>query len=70
VGTRACSPGAKWLGHEADHSPPTGAEFENVWSYISTPPHIFMAYCLTTGYAFMAWYLVKHADIFNLLLYK
>jgi hypothetical protein len=27
----------KWLGHEADHSPPSNAEVINVWSYTSTP---------------------------------
>jgi hypothetical protein len=25
-------------GREADHSPPSSAEVENVWSYTSTPP--------------------------------
>jgi hypothetical protein len=28
----------KWLGCEADHSPPSSAEVNNVWSYTSTPP--------------------------------
>jgi hypothetical protein len=28
----------KWLGHEADHSPPSNAKVKNTWSYIGTPP--------------------------------
>jgi hypothetical protein len=28
----------KWLGHEADHSPPSSAKVKNAWSYTSTPP--------------------------------
>jgi hypothetical protein len=30
--------GVKWLGHEADHSPPSTADIKNAWSYTSTPP--------------------------------
>jgi len=30
-------PGVKWQGHEANHSPPSGAEVKNEWSYTSTP---------------------------------
>jgi hypothetical protein len=29
--------------HEADHSRPTSAEVKKMWTYISTPPHAFMA---------------------------
>jgi len=32
------TPGENRLGHEADHSPPTGAEVKNQWNYASTPP--------------------------------
>jgi hypothetical protein len=39
---------------EADHSPPSCAEFKNTWSYTST-----------LQYVFMAWYLVKHRDYFT-----
>jgi hypothetical protein len=42
-------PGLKRPGREADHSPPTSAEIKITWSYVSTPPYIFMAYCLITG---------------------
>jgi hypothetical protein len=38
-------------GREADHSPPSGAEVKNVWSYTSTPHYVFTAWCL-----------VKHRD--------
>jgi hypothetical protein len=37
--------GVKWVGREADNSPPSTAEVKNPWSYTSTPQ-----------YAFMAWY--------------
>jgi hypothetical protein len=30
------SSGVKWLGREADHSPPSSAEVNNAWSYTST----------------------------------
>jgi len=33
--------GVKWLGCEADQSPPSSAEVKNVWSYTSTPPVCF-----------------------------
>jgi hypothetical protein len=47
--------GVKRPGREADHSPPSSAEFKNAWSYTSTPEYVFMAWCL-----------VKHKDNFNL----
>jgi hypothetical protein len=34
------------LGHEADISPPFSAEVKNAWTYTSTPPYPFMAWCL------------------------
>jgi len=46
--------GLKWPGHEADHSPLSGAEVNNVWSYTFTPPYVFIAWCL-----------VKHRDTFT-----
>jgi hypothetical protein len=39
-------PGVKQLGLEADHSPPSSAIVENVWSYISTPSYVFMVWCV------------------------
>jgi hypothetical protein len=39
----ALSPGVKWPGHEADHSPPASAEVKKTWVYTSTPPYVFMA---------------------------
>jgi hypothetical protein len=38
----ALSSRVKWLGHEADHSPPTSAEVEEMWFYISTSPYVFI----------------------------
>jgi len=40
-------PRIQWVpGREGDHSPPSSAEVKNAWSYISTHPCIFMAWCL------------------------
>jgi len=38
--------GIKWLGSEADHSPPSSTAVKNACSYTSTPPYIFTAWCL------------------------
>jgi len=35
--TMALSPGLKRLFYEADHLPPSSAEFKNVWGYTSSP---------------------------------
>jgi hypothetical protein len=43
VGTGALSPGIKRPGCEADHSPATSGEVKKMWTYISTPPYVFMA---------------------------
>jgi hypothetical protein len=51
MGTGKCYCGG---GHEADHSPQSGAEVKNAWWYISTPPQYF----------FMTWCLVKHKNNF------
>jgi len=40
-------PGLKELRQEADCLPLSSAEVKNAWSYISTPPYIFMALCLS-----------------------
>jgi hypothetical protein len=40
----ALSPGIKWKGHEADHSPPTSAKVKKMWIDISTPPYAFVAW--------------------------
>jgi hypothetical protein len=41
----ALSLGIKWMGHEADHSPPSSAEVKNACSYTFTPPYAFMVWC-------------------------
>jgi hypothetical protein len=38
--------GVKRPGREADHSPPSSAEVNKAWRYTSTPPYVFMAWCL------------------------
>jgi len=53
--TEALSLGIKRPGSEADQSPPSSVGVKIAWSYTSTPP-----------YAFMAWCLVKHRDNFTL----
>jgi len=46
MGTRDSFPGGKWLGHEADNSPPPSLKVKNVWCCTSIAPYIFMALCL------------------------
>jgi hypothetical protein len=41
---------------EGYHSPPSSAGVKYAWSYASTPPNVFMAWCM-----------VKHRDNFTLL---
>jgi hypothetical protein len=36
----------KIVDRSSDISPPTSAEVNNTWIYTSTPPYVFMAYCL------------------------
>jgi hypothetical protein len=40
------SPGVKQLEHEAEHSHPSTARAKKLWSFTSTPPSIFIAWCL------------------------
>jgi hypothetical protein len=40
------SPGSKAVGAWSWPLPPSGAEFKNAWSYTSTPPYVFIAWCL------------------------
>jgi hypothetical protein len=40
--SEASSPGVKWPGREADHSPPASAEVKKMWIYTSTPQYDFM----------------------------
>jgi hypothetical protein len=48
--------GVKRPTREADHSPPFSAEVKNAWSYISSPPYVFMAL-----------FLVKHTGNCNFI---
>jgi hypothetical protein len=43
MGSGGSSTGVKWLGREADHSPPTSAEVKKMWIYTFTHPCVFMA---------------------------
>jgi hypothetical protein len=54
--TTLLSPRVKWLGCEANHSPPSRAKVINMWSYTSTPRYIFLA-----------WWLIKHRGNFTAL---
>jgi hypothetical protein len=45
-GGGAHSPGVKQPGHEADDSSPSIAKVKSAWSYTSTLPYTFMAWCL------------------------
>jgi len=42
----AFTPGVKWPGREAHHSPPSSAEVRNVWGYNFIPPIHLLAWCL------------------------
>jgi hypothetical protein len=54
MGTGGSFPGVKWPGCEADHSHISSAKVKNAWSYNSSSPYVFMAWCL-----------VKHRDNFT-----
>jgi len=66
----APSPGVNRPKREAEHSPPSIGDVRNTWSYTSTPPYVFMAWCLIKHRIRrlhrIAWYLVKHRNNFAL----
>jgi hypothetical protein len=49
-----CVPPVQWVpgdfspGREADHSPLTSAQVKKTWTYTSTPPYVFVAWCLVS----------------------
>jgi len=45
-GCRGQFQGIKWPGREIYSSPPPSTKIKNVWSYTSTPPFVFVAWCL------------------------
>jgi hypothetical protein len=55
----AVTPGVKWPGRKADHSPPSSADVKNEWSYNSAPPYVFLA-----------WYLIKERMRYGVVLCK
>jgi hypothetical protein len=46
MGIGGPSPEVKRQGRETDHSSPSGTEVKNGGVNTSTPPHVFMAWCL------------------------
>jgi len=46
---RDVSVGVKRQRREADRSPPSSTEVKIVWSYISTPQYVFIAWCWFIG---------------------
>jgi hypothetical protein len=46
MNTEGYFPGVERPGFEADHSSSSSAEFKNAWSYTSTFPCVYMAWCL------------------------
>jgi hypothetical protein len=38
----------KGLEHEAEHTPPSGAEVKNKWRYTAAPSYAFMVWITTT----------------------
>jgi len=57
----------KWPGREADHSHPSSAEIR-MYGAVPYLHHISCAY-VSSGYVFMAWYLVKHKVNFSVYLH-
>jgi hypothetical protein len=49
------TPGVKQLVCETDHLPPSNVKVKNAWSYTSTPPYIFIAWCLVK-YRMSSWH--------------
>jgi hypothetical protein len=47
--------GVKRPGREADHALPSSSEFKNAWNSTSTPPCVFMAWCLVK-YRMSSWH--------------
>jgi hypothetical protein len=43
---RVLSLGIKWTGYEADHTPPSSAKVKKEWSFSSTLPYVYMAWCV------------------------
>jgi hypothetical protein len=43
---RVLPQGVKWPGSKAVHWPPFSDKIMNAWTYISTSPYIFMAWCI------------------------
>jgi hypothetical protein len=62
MGTRGFFLRIKREGREADHSPLSSAEVKNTWSYISSLPYVFMAWCFNYRIVLLAWYLVNYQD--------
>jgi hypothetical protein len=58
--------GVKWLGHEANHSPPSNAEVRKAWSYTFIPPYTFMMWCLIIYYHEL---IIKHRDNLTIYIY-
>jgi hypothetical protein len=59
----APSRGVKRPGREADHSRLSSTKVKNAWNCTSTPPNVFMAWCLIKQRLLLhVWYLVKHRD--------
>jgi len=46
MGTGDPLPWVNRLEREDDHSPQSGFEDENAWSYTSTPQYVLMVWCL------------------------
>jgi hypothetical protein len=55
--------GVKQQGCEADHSHLCSAKVKSVWNYTSTPPHIFMAWCLVK-------YSINGVIFYNVLFFR
>jgi hypothetical protein len=66
AGSRNFLRGVKRPGREANHSHPYSAEVKTEWSYISTPPYIFMVASIPRISSWMKfWFVTSVSNSFN-----
>jgi hypothetical protein len=63
----ALSPVVKRPGRQTDHSPPSSAEAKKEWSYDSTSPYVYIAWCLMSTRDNFTFYLHNYGVIITKL---
>jgi hypothetical protein len=64
------SPGVKQARHEADHTPPPGAEVKNACSYASMPTHAYTRYTGTTSFLNFTLFLFLSHNLFRFSIFE